>query len=477
MTPTPFVDAQLTKAQALRRKGDATKAEALLRNALQVTTQLRDTHGMAAIHLELARSLTEAGMALQHLDQALRLCRHLRQDDLLLQAVSMRVERLLELGDIPLATAGFEEVRALADGAQAPCWGARIACLEALLAGARKAHHQAAGCWETAAAQAQAGGDAALAMYCRSQVLLSRLRASETLHPGWLTTLPAFLADWLALGTPADRDSRGSAPTDDKPEPVGAPSTGPLTWCCEIAQVLTELDAADHAWRLLTQAALAADNQPQTSPDVQCQIRLAQAGAALQRQQDTAAGVSLSQAARLLPLLAPHHQDASRASWLLLSAQWRELHGDWAAAFRHRVALRALESKLQQAQLRAWAWHRESSQHGVSGPLTAAHAGAGQPREGGDTGAAVPQALTPQQHAVLQQLCQGKTNKAIALALGLSPLTVRQHVSDILSRWGVSTRAAAVARAAALQPPVQPPQAMGGRTGGTGSTGGFHAVR
>ena len=48
--------------------------------------------------------------------------------------------------------------------------------------------------------------------------------------------------------------------------------------------------------------------------------------------------------------------------------------------------------------------------------------------------------LTPREREVLTLLVAGKTNKGIAEALTLSPLTVRQHVSNILSKLGAKTR-------------------------------------
>ncbi len=62
---------------------------------------------------------------------------------------------------------------------------------------------------------------------------------------------------------------------------------------------------------------------------------------------------------------------------------------------------------------------------------------AGQPSD-----ASAPSAidLTNRERQVLGLLVEGKTNKAIAETLFLSPSTVRDHVSQILSKLGVSNR-------------------------------------
>ena len=55
--------------------------------------------------------------------------------------------------------------------------------------------------------------------------------------------------------------------------------------------------------------------------------------------------------------------------------------------------------------------------------------------------------LTARELEVLRHVAAGATNKAIATELVLSVRTIDRHVSNIFTKLGVSTRAAATARA------------------------------
>jgi DNA-binding CsgD family transcriptional regulator len=48
---------------------------------------------------------------------------------------------------------------------------------------------------------------------------------------------------------------------------------------------------------------------------------------------------------------------------------------------------------------------------------------------------------------VLSWVCRGKTNKEIAVVLGVKPSTVRKHLENAFDKLGVHTRTAAIALA------------------------------
>ncbi|MGD2026814.1 MAG: response regulator transcription factor [Anaerolineales bacterium] len=56
--------------------------------------------------------------------------------------------------------------------------------------------------------------------------------------------------------------------------------------------------------------------------------------------------------------------------------------------------------------------------------------------------------LSARETQVLQAAAQGGTNQQIALQLGISERTVRAHLTNIYNKFGVSSRAAAIAHAA-----------------------------
>jgi DNA-binding NarL/FixJ family response regulator len=55
--------------------------------------------------------------------------------------------------------------------------------------------------------------------------------------------------------------------------------------------------------------------------------------------------------------------------------------------------------------------------------------------------------LTARETQVIRLIAEGKTNKAIANALGVSEKTVARHVSNIFTKLDLTSRAAATAYA------------------------------
>ena len=60
--------------------------------------------------------------------------------------------------------------------------------------------------------------------------------------------------------------------------------------------------------------------------------------------------------------------------------------------------------------------------------------------------AAWAETLSPAEQAVTAQLCQGLSNREIAVVLGKSPATVKNQVATILRKFGVPTRTRLIAR-------------------------------
>ena len=58
--------------------------------------------------------------------------------------------------------------------------------------------------------------------------------------------------------------------------------------------------------------------------------------------------------------------------------------------------------------------------------------------------------LSEREYEILQQVAAGSTNKQIAYQLGISDRTVKAHLTNIYNKFGVDSRAAAIAHAAKL---------------------------
>jgi len=71
------------------------------------------------------------------------------------------------------------------------------------------------------------------------------------------------------------------------------------------------------------------------------------------------------------------------------------------------------------------------------------------------------QPLSRREHAILNMMAQGLSNKRIAQSLGIAPETVKSHAKSIFVKLGTRTRAEAVARAASIGLPYGAELALG----------------
>jgi DNA-binding NarL/FixJ family response regulator len=81
------------------------------------------------------------------------------------------------------------------------------------------------------------------------------------------------------------------------------------------------------------------------------------------------------------------------------------------------------------------------------GLAPAAQLAAGPPRPAPDWDDEMPEErLTPREREVLELVAQGRSNRRVAAALGISEHTVKFHLAGLYGKLGVSTRTAAVRR-------------------------------
>lgn len=80
--------------------------------------------------------------------------------------------------------------------------------------------------------------------------------------------------------------------------------------------------------------------------------------------------------------------------------------------------------------------------------LSARHSGLGDTRDGATGHAAAPSPLSQREQDVLQAIAAGHTSRSAAEELGISERTVKAHLTSVFNKFGVDTRAAAIAFAA-----------------------------
>lgn len=107
-------------------------------------------------------------------------------------------------------------------------------------------------------------------------------------------------------------------------------------------------------------------------------------------------------------------------------------------------------------------WRRvQSVEYELLGPTPAVEPPTTVPMPIGENDAA--RSLTTRERQILQWAREGKSNPQIAEALGISPLTVKNHVQNILRKLGASNRAHAVAMVMAQDMQPRTPGTNGSR--------------
>ena len=93
------------------------------------------------------------------------------------------------------------------------------------------------------------------------------------------------------------------------------------------------------------------------------------------------------------------------------------------------------------AESRRWREGEAAGEGVVDGERDGTGPGGAPEVLGTSAGAGLP--LTPRELTVLERVAAGESNKLIARTLGLSPHTVKRHVSNIFDKLGLTTRAQA----------------------------------
>jgi DNA-binding NarL/FixJ family response regulator len=73
---------------------------------------------------------------------------------------------------------------------------------------------------------------------------------------------------------------------------------------------------------------------------------------------------------------------------------------------------------------------------------------------------APPGALTPRERQVVELIASGRSNKAIAEELFISPATAARHVANIMAKLGFNSRAQIAAWAADKRDPGESPPSV-----------------
>jgi ATP/maltotriose-dependent transcriptional regulator MalT len=420
-------------------------------------------HGwLAFLQGYIARAEGDAERAIALARDTTGLGERLGVADLLMLGLALEGSTLVACGQVADGARRLDEATtiALQDEAEVPIAGAWACCFLVTACAAVRDYERAYEWCDRIAEFAQRYGSRYMLAFCRAEyggvdVARGRWARAETALQGSIADFthsrPPMVGGPLAALAELRRRQGRADEAALLLERAGASRAAQL---CRARLALDAGDGAraiELAERVLRQLApgIELDRFPALELLVEARAargELAQAGAALERLRSIAraAGTAALSAAVDLAagLVAAGAAEHGRARALLEDAVDRlDRCGAPFEAARARIALATTLAALDR--------HADARREAAAARERLAELGAiaEAERAGAVLGAPLPQ-LTPREREVLALVAEGLSNRQIASALVVSEHTVHRHVSSILRKLGVPTRAAAAAAAA-----------------------------
>jgi DNA-binding NarL/FixJ family response regulator len=404
----------------------------------------------------------DAKLARERCEQAERLGSKLGDIDLEMTAIALDGLALVGQGEITSGMARLDEATAAATaGEMRDPIAIGLSCCYLIFACERVRDFDRAGQWcERVARMAEGWNIRSLQAVCRAHYgTVLMLRGDWPGAEAELTEAAAILATRPGEGNEAVPRLAELRRRQGRPEEAEAllaqAEHHPIAILCRAALALERDDAAEAADEASRYLRLMAQAKTERAPGLEL---LAEAHAAAGRTRE-----SMAAATELRAVAESAHTDSLLGAALHAEGCAHSADGDFAAsrealedaiqllsrtglpleAGRARVALAGTLRSLGREDAARTELHRAVEVFAALGAATEERRARRLQAGRGERGR-----LSPREGEVLRLVAKGKTNAEIAAALVLSEHTVHRHVANILSKLGVSSRAAAVAEAA-----------------------------